>query len=438
MGKKSVVLIYPHFRTSAENEMLFLPLGISSLASQMKSLGVNVKCVDCTFISFEETIAEVVNIDPAIIGIYTMITMTKNTFRILDTLKNKIPDAVFISGGPLPTLYPNSFCKNFDIVFRGECDLSFPQFCKDFLEIGTSVKDIFKLDLKKYNGIYIDRGEIISTPPVHLSEEVIKNLPLPDRSYYCHDLYQDFSVKKDGFKTTSLFATRGCPFNCDFCSKPIFGNFFRKRNLKNIFGEIKQILEYGYEDLWIADDSFTLNENYLISFCERLYSDDANLTWTCLSRANGLTTKLVSWMKRAGCRKVYLGLESGSLETLKLMKKHLTIEEGKKAVQLFKDAGIRVSAFFIVGYPGEKPESIEKTFEYALSLPLDEASFNVPFPLPGSLLYTRITGLDETADWDIENEIKFVYDSEFDENYLRERINSVMEEFKNRSFKRTY
>lgn len=435
MGKKSVVLIYPHFRTSSENELLFLPLGISSLASQIKALGIEVKCVDCTFLNLEEAVFKVAEADPAIVGLYTMITMTKNTFKILDALKNKLPEALFVSGGPLPSLYPKTFSEKFHIVFRGESDISFPNFCRDFINGNLSKNKLFKLDLKKYDGIYIDNGTIIDVPPIHLPEEVIKTLSLPDRSEYSHKLYQKFSESKTGYKTTSLLTTRGCPFNCDFCSRPIFGNYFRKRNLESVMEEILEIQKLGYNDLWIADDSFTLDEDYLRSFCEQLYSNNFNLSWTCLSRANGVTDKMVFWMKRSGCRKVYLGLESGSEETLHLMQKHLTIADGKKAAQLFNDAGIKVSAFFIVGYPGEKPESIEKTFEYALSLPLDEVSFNVPFPLPGSSLYSRIKGLDTQADWDMENEIKFVYDSEFDENYLKDRISSIMEEFKNRTFK---
>ena len=89
-------------------------------------------------------------------------------------------------------------------------------------------------------------------------------------------------------------------------------------------------------------------------------------------------------MKEAGCKRVYLGLESGSQTTLKLMNKKATLEDGLNAVYHFRKAGIEVAAFFIVGYPGESETSIEETFKFALKLPLDEISFNVPFPLPGS------------------------------------------------------
>ena len=95
-------------------------------------------------------------------------------------------------------------------------------------------------------------------------------------------------------------------------------------------------------------------------------------------------------MKESGCRRVYLGLESGSQATLDLMNKQVTLEQGARAAELYRQAGIEVAAFFIVGYPGETVAAIEETFALALSLPLDEISFNVPMPLPGSKLFERL------------------------------------------------
>jgi anaerobic magnesium-protoporphyrin IX monomethyl ester cyclase len=134
-------------------------------------------------------------------------------------------------------------------------------------------------------------------------------------------------------------------------------------------------------------------------------------------------------MKAAGCRRVYLGLETGNQETLRLMKKQASLEEGQNAVRLFHKAGIEVAAFFIVGYPGETIPAIEDTFRYALELPLDAISFNVPFPLPGSQLFERVSKLDKSKDWDEENEVTFVYETEFDPDWLQRRIGETMQSF---------
>jgi anaerobic magnesium-protoporphyrin IX monomethyl ester cyclase len=95
-------------------------------------------------------------------------------------------------------------------------------------------------------------------------------------------------------------------------------------------------------------------------------------------------------------------------------------------VELFHQAGIEVAAFFIVGYPGETIPAIEDTFRFALELPLDSISFNVPFPLPGSALFERVSKLDKQMDWNEENEVTFVYESKFDPRWLQRRICETM------------
>ncbi len=118
------------------------------------------------------------------------------------------------------------------------------------------------------------------------------------------------------------------------------------------------------------------------------------------------------------------------------MNKKATLEEGINAVEHFHEAGIEVAAFFIVGYPGETVDSIESTFRFSLTMPLDEISFNVPFPLPGSKLFERVIGLDMNKDWDTENEVTFVYNSEFDESWLRQRIEETMQFFATKQVKK--
>jgi len=161
--------------------------------------------------------------------------------------------------------------------------------------------------------------------------------------------------------------TLGCPFDCDFCSRPVFGSSFRRRNLDAVFEEIDQIQRLGYDSLWIADDNFTLNLAFLKEFCQRMAGK--KIGWSCLSRVTGINEEISRLMKEAGCRRVYLGLETGSQDTLQLMNKRATLDEGINAVQQFRKAGIETAAFFIVGYPMETVSSIEATFELALTLP---------------------------------------------------------------------
>jgi len=423
-----VALVFPYFRTRAPTEMLFPPLGLAALTAQLRGLGVETRVFDCTFGTFEQLGRELSAYGPGIVGISSMVSLTRNTLRIAEMARASLPGSLLVAGGPLPTVFPRRYTRHVDAVFRGEADVSFPRFCLDYFERGATPVTLGELPLSTYGGLFVDRdGLQVDNPTVHHPESELATFPLPDRSDFDHAAYQREWLRKTGSRPTSIIATLGCPYGCEFCSKPIFGNVVRRRSLDAIFAEIEQIRGLGYDGLWIADDTLTLSPQYLQEFCRRIAG--IGMRWSCLSRANGIDEATARMMKEAGCRRVYLGLESGSQATLDLMKKQATVEEGMRAARLYRDAGIEVAAFFIVGYPGETEASIEKTFALALTLPLDEISFNVPVPLPGSELWERLGGPDEGKDWTRENEVTFVYSSEIDEDWLRRRIDETLAAF---------
>ncbi len=423
-----VALVFPYFRTRSNTEMLFPPLGLAWLTAQLTQNGLESRIFDCTFGTSDQLRQDLISYQPDLVGIYSMVSLTRNTFQIADMVREKLPNAPIASGGPMPTLFPARYAPRFDAVFRGEADLSFPRFCRDFFDLKASRQRMGELPLHTYPGLFIENASLhIDNPTVHYTEGEIASFPLPDRSAFDHASYQEEWLRRSGVKATSIITTLGCPFNCDFCSKPVFGGLFRQRDLDAVFEEVEQIRQLGYDSLWIADDTFTLNLSHLEAFCERMQG--RQISWSCLSRANGIDQAVVKRMKQAGCRRVYLGLESGSQETLRLMDKRVTVEQGIHAVHQYRQAGIEVAAFFIVGYPGETVDSIESTFRLALTLPLDEISFNVPYPLPGSRLFERVSGLDESRDWSKENEVTFVYRSEFDAKWLERRIGETMTAF---------
>lgn len=423
-----VALIYPYFRTRSENELLFPPLGAAFLASQLHYLGIEARIFDCTFESFENILEKVREYNPEIIGIYSMVTLKNNAIKFAKRFKVDNSGILLAAGGPLPTLYPEQYCEYFDVIFRGEAELSFPHFCVDYFDLKLSKDQLTELDLEKYSGLFIkNHNQQFDNQIIHYDEREIANFPLPYREDFEHSEYIKFWQGFDGSKTTSIMTTFGCPFNCDFCSRPVFGDQFRRRSVDVIFKEIDEVISMGYDTLWIADDNFTLDIQFLKEFCQRM--SQVKIRWNCLSRVTGINEEIVDFMKKGGCKRVYLGLESGNQTTLKLMKKQATLEEGLRAVQLFHVAGIEVAAFFIVGYPGETVESIEDTFRYALELPIDIISFNIPFPLPGSRLYERLGEIDENLDWNVENEVTFVYKTEFDPNWIKSRISQTMQLF---------
>ena len=426
-----VALVFPYLRTRSPTEMLFPPLGAATLAGQLRRLGLETRVFDCTFETFPRLRRALLSYQPDVVGIYSMVSLTGNALRVAEFVKASLPGSLLVAGGPLPTVFPGRYTGHVDAVFRGEADLSFPRFCRDFFAQGASRATLGELPLASYDGLFIpNHGLHVDNPVVHHRQSELASFPLPDRSDFDHAAYQRVWRRATGARTTSIIVTLGCPYGCEFCSKPIFGDLVRRRELDAVFAEIEDIRRLGYDSLWIADDTFTLHEPYLEEFCRRVAG--LGIAWSCLSRANGVSAATVRLMKEAGCRRVYLGLESGSEATLALMNKRVTVEEGIHTVHLYREAGIEVAAFFIVGYPGETVASIESTFRLALTLPLDEISFNVPMPLPGSALFERLGEPDEGRDWKQENEVTFVYPSEIDEGWLRSRVAETMAAFARR------
>lgn len=447
MGK--VMMIYPYFLTNNRTNQIFHPLGISMISSGLKEKGIEVLKLDCTFLSMQEALEIAREYKADITSIYVMTTMSQNALKLLEELRKINPNSLYITGGPLPSLYPERFVPKFDLVFKGEGALSVPRFCFDYFEFMenavlnqgmdkiTAFSEFFKeRDCSDYSGIYgycgfradfkLAGNTLISSQSVNLSEAQINALPLLDRSGFNHERYQELSFENTGQKSATIMMTYGCPFDCDFCSKPVFGSKVRFRDMDSIFSEIRDIKSYGYDALWIADDLFTLKEEYIAAFCDRMNQSNLNMSWSCLSRVDSISPETAKKMKMAGCEKVYLGIESGSDKVLKLMNKHINIGNVKAGVDVFKNQGIACAGFFIVGYPGETVETIETTFEFALSLALDEISFNVPYPLPGSKLYSRVFDIEDD-DWNFENETKFLYKSEFDQIWIKKRIEETLE-----------
>lgn len=423
-----IVLVYPYVYRRARSAMLFHPLGIAQLSALLRSRGLDTAVADLTFRDIDQAMDELEGSRPRVIGMYIALTMIENARVLAGKIRDRMPEAVLVCGGPMPTVRPEQFARDFDIVFRGEATASFPRFCADYLEAGK-LQDVLAHH-GRYPGIYFhESGSVFQTPARPARKKELDRMPVPDLRDFDHARYQQFWKRRSGFSPACIMTTYGCPYDCDFCSKPIFGRYFRLRSIESIIREVLSIRSQGYDGLWIADDCFTLDLEHVRRFCRRMIRDGPGMTWTCLSRAERIPEKDIDLMRRAGCRKVFFGLESGNNDVLKLMNKHTTIESAGEAVRLFSGSGIETAGFFMVGYPGETYETIEATLDWALSLPLDEISFTVPVPLPGTRLYKRVCGIHSDFDWRYENENRMTYQSEFDEAYLRRRIAETCERF---------
>lgn len=417
----TVTLVYPYFRPFSDNSIFrFPPLGLGYIAAYLKRHGVTVDLVDCTFLGQDKALDRIRNSRPRIIGFQSVFSMERKSLELAKLLRKDCE--LLVAGGPLPTSNPIDFLKDFDIVVIGEGE-------ETMLEIAQTVER--GTPLSRVKGIaYKAHGKTTFTPAREFVRD-LDALPFPARNFFDNKTYQNYYSKSYGYTTTSLMTSRGCPFNCDFCSRPVFGNYFRTRSVTNIVDEIEEIQSLGYNRVWFADDCFTIDRNRLIELCNEIIRRHLRIGWECLSRVDTVDAEVIEIMKQAGCVRVFFGIESGNNSVLALMKKQATTQQARKAVQVAKKANVQVGAFFIVGYPGESNETVLDTVKFASSLPIDYLSFTLPYPIPGTPLYDRVKERLVLEKWEEPKnptlvKHKLMFTSSFSERKLKFAITKGM------------
>lgn len=429
-----VALVYPYFHPANDNSIFrFPPLGLGYIAAAMKRRGNEVELVDCTFLKFRDAVGRVMRAKPQIVGFYSMFSMKKTTIELADAIRQVCSDCLFVVGGPLPSWSPESFLDTFDVVAVGEGEETMSELADCIAqEAGFSgVKGL----------VYRDGKRIVNTG----TREFVKDLDalvFPTRELFDNEAYKKYYQNRVGYSTTSMITSRGCPFSCDFCSRPIFGTDIRTRSVNNIVDEVEQIQALGYDRVWFADDCFTLNRMHLLDVCNEIVRRQLNVSWECLSRVDTMDQEVADGMKRAGCIRVFFGIESGNDSVLGIMNKHITTSQALSAVHAAKAAGLKTGAFFIVGYPGESNNTVLDTVRFASGLPLDYLSFTLPYPIPGTPLYERVKDKGVAIqDWEEPKNYhlirhKLLYAAGFSENKLKFAIAKAQAQFYGRRYLR--
>jgi len=387
-----VTLVYPFFKPFNDNSIFrFPPLGLGYIAASLRKHGIDVELVDCTFLTREEALAKVKRSKPQIIGFYSMFSMKKTTMELATLLRKDCE--LLIVGGPLPTLEPAGYLDVFDVAVLGEGEVAMAEI------VECQRKGI---DFSGVSGIAYKENGVTKFSSPRLNVEDLDSLPFPSRDLFDNEAYKRHYLKRFGYSISPLITSRGCPFSCDFCSRPVFGQSFRARSAGNVVDEVEEIVALGYDRVWFADDCFTLNRERLMEVCGELVKRKVGVSWECLSRVDTMDHESALKMRRAGCVRVFFGIESGTDEVLGLMQKQITVKQARKAVYNAKEAGLQVGAFFIIGYPGERDETILDTVRFASGLPLDYLSFTLPYPIPGTALFDRVKGNDGLVveDWE--------------------------------------
>jgi anaerobic magnesium-protoporphyrin IX monomethyl ester cyclase len=423
--KTTITLVYPYFNSRRDNSIFrFPPLGLGYIAAYLRQNGFVVNIVDCTFLRQEEALKQIRDSNPKIIGMQSMFSLRDKSVELARLLRKNC--RLLVVGGPLPTTNPEEFLKDFDVVVNGEGE-------QTMLDIVNAFEN--DNEFSQVPGIMYrdpESGETRRTA----ERGMIKNLdilPFPARELFDNSAYKKYFLKKFGYTITTVMTSRGCPYTCDFCSRPVFGDQFRTRTATNIVDEIEAVISLGYERVWFADDCFTVNRYRLIEVCDEIINRHLKIGWECLSRVDTLDPELVERMKQSGCLRIFFGIESGDDSILAIMGKKTTAKKAEKAVSVCNAAGVKVGAFFILGYPGENDKSLLNTIKFASSLQLDYLSFTLPFPIPGTPFFERLKG-DIITDEDQESnrhvlKQKLLFRSHLSESKLKFAIIKGMTQF---------
>ncbi len=385
-----VLLIYPYFKPARDRSVFrFPPLGVCYLASSLMAAGHEVCVLDCTFLAKGDALKQAQDAKADVVGIYCMVTMLEDSLWLARQLRKS--SKLLVVGGPLPTCDPRAFLPDFDVVVTGEGELTVVELLKAFSE-GKDISSVPGIIMRRVTGSNgKSKEEIIVTQERSFIRD-LDSLPFPARNQLPNQEYIQFGRKKYGYAITTVMSTRGCPYDCEFCSNVIFGGSYRERSACNVMDEVENALALGYDRISFADDVFTLHQRRVLEIGEEIHKRNLHFYWECLARVDSVDEKTYAEMYEAGCRRVYFGIESGDDSILKLMKKKITTEEARHAVIAAHQAGLEVGAFFILFYPGETNQTVLNTLHFASSLPLDYLGLTMPYPLPGTALYERVKG----------------------------------------------
>ena len=361
---------------------LFPPLELLQLASIVKSW----KKTECLFIdavaenlSPDKVIERLKDYQPRLLVFMSGIEIFSEDMRAISLIKANLSQLKTASIGYLPSLSPEkTLAENpaLDYIIRDEPELSFSELY-DCLENNSFLADL--------PGIaYRDKGNI----HIGKKRERIKDLdalPFPDRELLQPGLYNEFLLSRP---FTTIQASRGCPYECGFCV-PAYGREIVYRSVNNVYREIEEaVLKYKIKTIRFMDDTFTLNKRRLLELCGLILKRNLKFQWSCLSRVDTLDEEMLGIMRRSGCGRIYLGIETASERLLKLYRKGYSPGLIKSQVKLIRKRHIETVGFFIVGGL-QSQEEFKQDVSLAKEIGLDYIVAEKLTPYPGTAIYEK-------------------------------------------------
>jgi anaerobic magnesium-protoporphyrin IX monomethyl ester cyclase len=401
------------------------PLGTIYAAAYMRENDYAVSLFDTMFVSDpEEVKAALTQSRPDFFVIYDdgfnyLTKMCLTNMREAAFSMCKIAKAegctVIVSSSDSTDRYEQYLKEGADFVIIGEAEHTLLELT-NHIENGQSEHDTIQ-------GLaYVKDGKIVKTP----GRPVLKgldSLPLPAWDLIDIDVYRQTWLKHAGYFSLNMSTTRGCPFKCNWCAKPIYGNRYNSRSPENVVAEIKLLKErYRMDHIWFCDDIFGLKPGSVKELALLLHKENIKIRFKIQSRADLLADEgTVKALADSGCENVWIGAESGSQKILDAMDKGITIEQIREATRLMKENGIKPSFFIQFGYPGELKEDIRLTINMINELLPFEIGISVSYPLPGTLFYERVKAdLKKKTNWTDSDEMALMFSNTFPPSYYKQ------------------
>jgi len=311
---------------------------------------------------------------------------------------------------PLETLKSS---ENLDAVVMGEGE----ETIVDLANHSNSGKNDLE-DVKVIVYRDIESGNLKTTPKRPLIND-LDSLPFPARHLVPFDSYGASQEQTGG-----IITSRGCVYSCNYCSSSlIMGKKFRSRSPENVLDEIEELTDkYNINDIGFMDDTFMLNKRRADDIANEIKARGIDINFVASSRVDRVDFDLLQNLKSSGLKTIYYGVESGSQRILDLMKKGITLKQAESAVKAAKNAGLDVLTSFILGYPGETEDDINKTIDFSTKLDSDYCQYSILTPFPGTPIYNELMEKDliDNEDWHDYTVLKSVL--KYDEMGLNKKM----------------
>ena len=289
--------------------------------------------------------------------------------------------------------------------------------------------------LKTVDGLCLrdDDGRVVKTRPRAIIRQ-LDTLPFPAWDLVDVERYRSTWRSHHGYFSMNLVTTRGCPYHCNWCAKPIYGQRYTARSPEHVVEEMAWLKRtFRPDHLWIADDIFGLKPGWIERFAALLQERDAATPFKCLLRADQVTAEVARALRHAHCQTAWIGAESGSQRILDAMEKGTRVDQIAEAARLLREAGVEVGFFLQFGYPGETRDDIDRTLDMVRACAPDDIGVSVSYPLPGTTFYQRVQAqLGQKQNWVDSNDLAMMYHATYVPDFYRALHALVHAEFRAR------